>query len=171
MPLHVKSELLTKPTWIFLQAMSGGIDGRRSLAHASIVRRYMDNCGTWVSSYRFILWIIQELSVSPVFNDMDLNNEDEDIGEYLHEEAGWDVFFTRLAEIQEYGFHSGIEDLMWASDQLNGALVNLDWLELKSELNERTGEWTNMVIEHASKEGKFFTVEEPLGAPEEQPRF
>ncbi len=161
----------TKPTWIFLQAMSGGIDGRRSLAHASIVRRYMDNCGTWVSSYRFILGIIQELSVSPVFNDMDLNNEDEDIGEYLHEEAGWDVFFTRLAGIQEYGFHSGIEDLMWASDQLNGALVNLDWLELKSELNERTEEWTNMVIEHASKEGKFFTVEEPLGAPEEQPQF
>ncbi len=60
---------------------------------------------------------------------------------------------------------------MWASDQLNGALVNLDWLELKNELNERSEEWTNMVVEHASKEGKFFTVEEPLGAPEEQPQF
>ncbi len=53
---------------------------------------------------------------------------------------------------------------MWASDQLNGALVNLDWLELKNELNERREEWTNMFVEHASKEGKFFTVEEPFGA-------
>ncbi|MCI5143909.1 MAG: hypothetical protein D3909_19755, partial [Candidatus Electrothrix sp. ATG1] len=102
---------------------------------------------------------------------IDDDDEDEDIGEYLHEEAGWDVFFTRLAGIQEYGFHSGIEDLMWASDQLNGALVNLDWLELKNELNERREEWTNMVVEHASKEGKFFTVDEPLGAADEQPQF
>ncbi|MEI6260929.1 MAG: hypothetical protein WCR46_13630 [Deltaproteobacteria bacterium] len=33
----------TKPTWIFLQAMSCGIDGRRALTHASLIRRYMDN--------------------------------------------------------------------------------------------------------------------------------
>jgi|GEM_PF-804704 len=161
----------TRPTWIFLQAMSGGIDGRRSLAHASIVRRYMDNCGTWVSSYRFILGMIQELSISPIFNDTDLNDEEGDIGEEVHEDAVWDVFFTRLAGIQEYGFHSGLEDLMWATDKLNGALVTLDWLKLKNELNERTEEWTNMVIEHANIEGEFFTVEESLGEMGDQPQF
>jgi hypothetical protein len=59
---------------------------------------------------------------------------------------------------------------MWASDQLNGALVNLDWLELQHELSERREEWTNMVVEHARKEGKFFTVEEPHGAMDEQPQ-
>lgn len=151
----------TTPTWIFIQAMSGGIDGRRSLAHASIVRRYMDNCGNWESSYRFILGIINELSVRPIFNDTDLNDEEE-IGEDIHEEAVWDVFFTRLAGVQEYGFHSGIEDLIWATDKLNGALISLEWMELTNELNERTGDWTQMVIGHATKEGEFFTQEESL---------
>lgn len=60
---------------------------------------------------------------------------------------------------------------MWASDHLNGALVNLDWLELQNELNERREEWTNMVVEHASKEGKFFTVEESHEASNERPQF
>jgi hypothetical protein len=161
----------TKPTWIFIQAMSGGLDGRRSLTHASIVRRYMDNCGTWVSSYRFILGILQELSVRPIFTNADLNDEEGDIGDDDHEEAIWDVFFTRLAGIQEYGFHSGIEDLMWATDKLNGALVSLDWPGLQIELNEKTEEWTHMVIEHAKKEGQFFAMEEPLGEIGDQPQF
>jgi hypothetical protein len=152
----------TKPTWIFLQAMSGGIDGRRSLAHASIVRRYMDNCGNWVSSYRFILGIIQELSASPIFNDSDLNDEEGYIGEEAHEDAVWDVFFTRLAGIQEYGFHSGIADIMWATDKLNGALVSFDWMKLKKELNEKTEDWINIVIEHAANQGEFFTADASL---------
>lgn len=159
------------PTWIFLQAMSGGMDGRRSLAHASIVRRYMNNCGTWVSSYRFILGMIQELSVTPIFNNTDLNYEEGDIVEEVHEDAVWDVFFTRLAGIQEYGFHSGLEDLMWATDKLNGALVSLDLLELKNELNVRIEEWTDMVIEHAKNEGGFFSVEERIGEVVDQPQF
>lgn len=161
----------TNPTRIFLQAMSGGMDGRRSLAHASIVRRYMDNCGTWISSYRFILAIIQELSVRPMFHDHDLNDEEEDIGEEVHEDAVWDVFFTRLAGIEEYGFHSGIEELMWATDKLNGALVSLDWMKLKNELNEKTGEWINLVIEHASEEGEFFRVGGSSGEFGDQPQF
>lgn len=95
--------------------------------------------------------MIQELSVSPIFNNTDLKYEEGDIEDEVHEDAVWDVFFTRLAGIQEYGFHSGIEDLMWATDKLNGALVSLDWLKLKNDLNVRIGEWTNMVIEHAKK--------------------
>src|SRR5438105_7461535 len=40
----------TDRAWILIQAMSSGIDGRRSLSHASLVRRYMNQCGTWTSS-------------------------------------------------------------------------------------------------------------------------
>ena len=55
----------TKPAWIFLQAMAGGLDGPRSLADASLVRRYMDNCGSWRTSYRFALAIVQECQLPP----------------------------------------------------------------------------------------------------------
>ncbi len=60
---------------------------------------------------------------------------------------------------------------MWATDKLNGALVSLDWMKLKNELNERTEEWTSMVIEHANKEGEFFTVDEPLCEIDAQHQF
>src|SRR5689334_4659094 len=34
-------------SWVFIQAFSGGVDGMRSLAHACLVRRYMDRCAKW----------------------------------------------------------------------------------------------------------------------------
>lgn len=146
----------TKPAWVFLQAMSGGIDGRRSLTHASLVRRYMDNCGTWKSSYRFVLAMIQELPSSPQFLDGDLNTDSVEPNAEDREDALWDVFFTRLSGIQEYGFHSGIEKLMWATDQLNGSLTSLDWPKLSQELSAKSTEWTDLIIGRATDEGEFF---------------
>jgi hypothetical protein len=49
---------------------------------------------------------------------------------------------------------------MWATDELNGALVSLDWPGLQIELNKKTEEWTDMVIDHANKEGEFFAIED-----------
>jgi hypothetical protein len=51
---------------------------------------------------------------------------------------------------------------MWATDKLNGALVSLDWMKLKKELDEKTEEWINIVIEHAANQGEFFTVDASL---------
>lgn len=147
----------TKPAWTFLQAMSGGIDGRRSLTHASLIRRYMDNCGTWRSSYRFMLALVQELSSTPLFQERDLYSDDDEIDAELKEDAIWDVFFARLGGVQEYGFHSGIETLMWSTDELNGSLVSLDWLGLCAELEIKVPEWTDLIIKHATEEGEFFS--------------
>ncbi|NOT58679.1 MAG: hypothetical protein HOP19_00465 [Acidobacteria bacterium] len=151
----------TKPVWIFLQAMSGGLDGRRSLAHASLVRRYMDQCGTWRSSYRFILALLQELPSTPQFQDNDLNTADSQLDDEMRQEAVWDVFFTRLSGLQEYGFHAGLEDLMWATDHLNGALATLDWSALKAELDDKAPEWAEQVIQHAKSENAFFPSHPP----------
>lgn len=146
----------TQPSWIFLQAMSGGIDGRRLLAHASLVRRYMDYCGTWRSSYRFVLALVQELPNTPQFQDKDLNAGDALPDDEFRRDALWDVFFTRLSGIQEYGFHSGQETLMWATDQFNGALADFDWPALITVLNDKVQDWTDLIIKHAVDEGEFF---------------
>jgi hypothetical protein len=158
----------TKPAWIFLQAFSGGIDGRHSLTHASLVRWYMDNCGTWKSSYRFVLALVQGLSSTPQFRDEDLNTSDGAVDDDTRQEAVWDVFFTRLSGIQEYGFHSGIETLMWATDQLNGSLSALDWPGLACELHARQPEWTDVIITHAAREGAFFPAQ-PQWEDSEEP--
>lgn len=161
----------TKPAWIFLQAMTGGIDGRRSLAHASLVRRYMDNCGTWRSSYRFVLSLVYELPKTPRFQDTDLitHGLSQDAG--FQQEAVWDVFFTRLSGIQEYGFHSGLETLMWATDQLNGSLTSLDWPGLVRELNAKSPEWIDLIMRHAMDEGAFFPPPVYLEESDEQESF
>lgn len=144
------------PTWVFIQAHSGGIDGRRSLAYAALVRRYMDRCGTWRSSYRSILSLIQELPFTPQFQDDDLNLYQSDSIDDIRKDAIWDVFFTRLSGLQEYGFHSGMDELMWATDNLNGALVDLNWPELKLELDTKVSKWTELIIRQAKDEGVFF---------------
>lgn len=149
----------TVPRWPIFQAFAGSLDGRHALAHACSVRRYMDRCGTWKSSYRFVLSVIEDLSLQPVFREQDLELEgrveDEDA---VRAEAVWDVFFTRLAAVQEYGFHAGIEPLMWATDHFGPALVDLDWAALAGELEKRSSEWVALVIEHAEREGEFFPV-------------
>jgi hypothetical protein len=146
----------TSPSWVFIQAMSGGVDGRRGLAHAGLIRRYMDHCGTWKSSYRLVLALVQELPVEPCFGEADLNiGEHGDAGQ-VGQEALWDVVFARIGGIQEYGFHAGIEGLMWATDELDGGLSTLDWPMLKSELMVKSKEWTNTIIAHAVEEGVFF---------------
>ncbi|MFP4474844.1 MAG: hypothetical protein ACLFOY_04745 [Desulfatibacillaceae bacterium] len=149
-----------EPRWVLIQGMSGGVDGRRSLAHGSLVRRYMDTCGTWRSSYRFVLALIEELPVTPVFRDADLNADGQAPDADMHREALWDVFFNRLSAIQEYGFHAGQEALMWATDSLNGGLASLDWKSLSNELEDKSREWTGLVIRQADEENVFF-VQDP----------
>jgi hypothetical protein len=160
----------TSPSWVFIQAMSSGIDGRRGLAHAGLIRRYMNHCGTWKSSYRLVLALVQELPVEPRFSKDDLNVGEYGDPEQVCQEALWDVVFARIGGIQEYGFHAGIESLMWATDELNGGLSTLDWSILKSELVVKSQEWTETIIAHAVNEGVFFgaPIDDDMAGEESQ---
>jgi hypothetical protein len=145
------------PVWVFIQALSGGVDGRRTLSHASLVRRFMHRCDTWKSSYRLVLAVLQEIDQAPCFSQRDIymhHNEDE---HDMMTEALWDVFFCRIGSVQEYGFHAGIEELMWATDSLGDAVVDLNWALLKPVLEEKGPYWTQLIITHAEHEHVFFS--------------
>jgi len=142
--------------WVFVQAFTGGLDGRRALAHAALIRRYMDRCGTWRSSYRLILAMLQEICVTPHFDETILVLDPGESAEQASGEALWDVVFVRLAGIQEYGFHAGLENLMWATDELNGSLSSLDWTRLRGDLSDKRDAWTSQIITHAEAQGTFF---------------
>lgn len=156
----------TQQRWVFVQASAGGLDGRRALTHAGLVRRYMDGCGTWKSSYRLVLGLVQELDKTPAFEASGLVPRNGESAEQLQELARWDVFFTKLGAVQEYGFHAGIEDLMWATDSLNGGLSELDWDALMQELHQVRGAWTGSIISHAQSEHVFFPAADPDGYEE-----
>ena len=46
-------------------AFTGGVDGRRSLAHCSLVRHYLNQCGSWKILYRLVMGILRKLISSP----------------------------------------------------------------------------------------------------------
>ena len=144
------------PKWPFIQCLTGGVDGRRSLAYSSIVRRYMDHCETWRSSYRLVLALVDEIDEKPVFDARSVLIGEGDDPAAVQEEALWDVVFTRISGLQEYGYHSGLEGLMWATDSLNGGLSNLDWAALHVELSKMREIWTNQILEHARANKVFF---------------
>jgi len=112
-------------SWVFVQAFAGSCDGRRALVHGSLVRRYMDHCGSWTSSYRMALSLVQEMRITPSFPDHVLVVDGFGDVEAVRAEARWDVFFDQLSGVQEYGWHAGLEALMWASDAVNGGLSEL----------------------------------------------
>jgi hypothetical protein len=152
--------------WVLIQAFVSGIDGRRSLAHASLVRRYMNHCGTWTSSYRLVLSLIQEMDARPGFSPSDLVVRKGDDLEEIRADALWDVVFSRISAIQEYGWHSGIEELLWATDSLNGSLAELDWEGLRPQLSEKKAVWTHRIIRHARDQGAFFPAPDPVAVEE-----
>jgi len=157
----------SKPAWAFIQSFSGGLDGRRSLTHAAIIRRYMNHCNTWVSSYRLTLGLIQEVDVGPLFDDLSLVIPDDMSPDEVRLQALWDVIFCRLSGIQEYGWHAGLQDLMWASDRVNGGLAEMNWKLLKEELGKVKKVWTGMIISHAKGQELFFSSTDQQGDAED----
>jgi hypothetical protein len=148
------------PKWVVIQAFTGGFDGQRSLVQASLVRHFIKHCDTWTSSYRLVLGMLKEMDVQPHFSPKDLLLGEDD-SEEVTADALWDVIFARLSALQEYGWHAGLERLTWASDELNGALSELNWPRLQKELANRQHPWIDLIITHAQEHNEFFPQPEP----------
>jgi hypothetical protein len=147
----------SEPAWIFVESFTGGVDGRRSMVHGCLLRRYMDNCDSWRSSYRLVLAFLQEVDRKPRFSKADLLSVSE---EGRENEALWDVVFIRLSLLQEYGWHAGVDELRWITDKLNGSLVEFSWPKLQAELVAVKNQLTELIIKHAQDEGVFFPESE-----------
>lgn len=144
----------TEPARIFIDSFAGGVDGRRSLAHACLVRRYLDHADTWKSAYRLVLAFLQEIDAEPHFAGTDLRYDADPAAR--EREALWDVVFVRFSLLQEYGWHAGVDELRWVTDAVDGALTEFNWPELQGELARLKGALTDQVIKHAQEEGVLF---------------
>lgn len=146
----------SEPAWIFVESFSGGVDGRRSIVHGCLVRRYMDNCDTWKRAYGLVLAFLQEIDADAHFGSTDLRSESDSADEAL-----WDVILARFSLLQEYGWHAGLEELRWVTDHIKGPLEAFDWPALRRELGQLKLQLTDHVIHHAESEGVFFDHQEP----------
>ncbi|MCI0377737.1 MAG: hypothetical protein L0215_09035 [Gemmataceae bacterium] len=146
-----------EPRWVLISAFAGGVDGRHSLTHGSLIRHYMDRCGTWTSSYRLVLGLLKEIDVEPQFAAEALvQSQNGAPSDASLLDAVWDVVYVRLSAIQEYGWHAGLEPLMWASDTVNGGLSKMNWSRLQEEFHQHRDAWVHLVIEHAKQHDAFF---------------
>jgi hypothetical protein len=155
-----------KPHWAFIQGFTGGADGRRSLTYSAFVRRYMDTCETWRSSYRLVLALVAEIDEEPKFDARSILVGDGEDLEVASQEALWDVVFTRISGLQEYGYHAGLESVMWATDSLNSGLAELNWPALRDELSKMRPVWTEQILSHAQQQDVFFPQPEDEEAAE-----
>ena len=155
---HRKSEALNEETprkWRIIQAFAGSIDGRKALGFASLVRRYMNHCDSWWSSYRFILGVIAEIDYEVFFRDENIKIEGDVSESEMREQATWEVFFTRLSGIQEFGWHASMDSLKFPMRELS-AYMDTSWNSIKSILAKLKKRWEDEVIALATQEGQFF---------------
>jgi hypothetical protein len=148
----------SEPRWILISAFAGGVDGRRLLTHSSMVRHYMDHCGTWASSYRLVLALIEEIDVQPYFSKSELLTTGIGSLEETESFALWDIIYVRLSALQEYGWHAGLEELQWISDTLREPLAEMSWPLLQKALGKHRESWVDLVIRHAIENDGFFSA-------------
>jgi hypothetical protein len=121
----------------------------------------MHHCDTWVSSYRLVLAFLEEVDNTPQFAENALAIPKDMTPQETASAALWDVVFARLSTIQEYGWHAGLEELIWVTDTLNGSLSEMNWSKLREELTQYRTKWEDLIISHAKKHGAFFPPSDP----------
>ncbi|QGM45571.1 hypothetical protein [Methylocystis heyeri] len=145
--------------WIFIEAFSGGVDGRRSVTQSCLTRRYISICNTWRSSFRLTLDVVSQLAVRPEFRPSDFYEEGGG-----PEEALWDVVFSKLSLVQEYGWHAGLADLQWITDSID-SLTELSWEPVRVQLEDSIPRILELIFKHARDNNGYFETA-PL-APED----
>ncbi|MBB2165169.1 hypothetical protein HLH26_11605 [Gluconacetobacter sp. 1b LMG 1731] len=145
---HIARYHKSDKKWLFIQGMTPGVDGRRSIAQTSLTRRYMYRCGTWKSSVRIATDIISTLPQKPLFSEADTLDEQNT------NDALWDVIFGKLAFIQEYGKLAHIDDVTWATDSVEH-METLNWEMVKESLKKIVQPLIDSILGHAKNSGIF----------------
>ena len=149
---EVAEESLAK--WRFIAAFAGSVDGLRAVVHACLVRRYMRQCGNWQSSYRLILALISEIGIKPAITPAMLCNNGSN-GHNL-DAAQWEIAFARLSGVQEFGWHSAIQELAFAANAAAEAAAEANVDQLWTALAARQRSWADAVIATSRQAGIFF---------------
>ena len=138
----------------FIQAFVGSIDGRRALAYASLVRRYMHHCDTWTSSYRLVLAIVEEITSETVVQAGELLGTDCE--EESRAAVGWEVLYCRISGLQEFAWHASLQGLLHPLSPVYGSIAGMDMASVRGSLATLKESWREQIIGKAKAEGEYF---------------
>jgi hypothetical protein len=150
----------TVKKWTFLQALAGSRSPIKSIMHSSMVRRYIYQCGPRQDNYRLILALTTTLDerVDLQLNDFRSELTPEEFVE-LREHYARDVVLLRLYAVQEYGCLTSNEQIMWASDELNGSFLSSN-REYFAAVRTLVPILQTLILNAAQERGNFFPQHE-----------
>ena len=125
---------------------AGSSDARRTMAHASLVRRAMRGDLPPYLWTRRVLDLAEEVDGDFTVYTHDLVKERGLFEEETRVAAVWEVVYTRLSGLQEYGWHVSIEDLKYPMQELGRYAANQDWEGLRARLRSIKEQWYEAIL-------------------------
>jgi hypothetical protein len=153
------------PKWRLIKSFAGSVDARKALAFSGMVRRYLRHCDSWQSSYRLVLALIGELDYEVFARPDDLLSVNGESPAARLLATRWEVLFSRLSGVQEYGWHASLDDLMHPMERLADSVASEDWETMSQTLGACIPDWQARVIGMAKAEGQYYQVSSGIGDP------
>lgn len=142
--------------WVYLEAFSASRNPIKSIIYSSLTRRYIAQCGSQKDNYRIILCLSsdigEKIELQPKDFRIEITHEEFDA---LQDTYLKDIVLMKLYAIQEYGFIMQDENIMWVSDELNGALLS-SWREFFVSIQELVPMIQSYIVASATKRNTFF---------------
>ncbi len=145
-----------KTKWVYFEAFLASRNPIKSIIYSSLIRRYMAQCGPESDNYGIILCLSSDIG-----EKIDLQQKDFRIEltyeefETLQETYLKDIVLMKLYAIQEYGAIHQDEDIMWVTDELNGALLS-SWREFFASVQQLVPIIQTYIITSATSRKTFF---------------
>jgi hypothetical protein len=142
--------------WAYIQAFLSSRNPIKSIISSSLVRRYVQQCGTKSDNYRLLLSLTSDLSesIDVRLEDFRFEISSEEFPA-LKENYLKDIALLKVYAIQEYGAITENEALKWVTDELNGSLLS-SWREFAVDVKALAPIVSSYIIAAAQRRGTFF---------------
>jgi hypothetical protein len=147
---------ISSQKWTYLQGLLASRNPIKNIMHSSLLRRYIQHCGSESDNYRLVLSLSADLGEPSDIRMNDFRIEvsyEEFIS--LRESYQKDVVLLRLYAIQEYGYLIQDESIIWISDELNGAIES-SWQEFIVSVQGIVPILQQRITSSAQSRGTFF---------------
>lgn len=141
-------EGMTEPRRSDLLSMfAGSIDGRRSMMHACLVRRAIPPGRPMSSSWwEWALELLDEVDRETSLDSTGLLDTAGASDEERRTAARWEVLFTRVSGLQEFGWHASIDALKFPLQELGSYVAEQDWNGLLHALSRLKPHWRELIL-------------------------
>ncbi|WP_448573626.1 hypothetical protein [Trichothermofontia sp.] len=147
---------ISSQKWTYLQGLLASRNPIKNIMHSSLLRGYIQRCGVEIDNYRLMLALSADLG-EPIdlrINDFRVEVSYEEFIS-LRESYLKDIVLLRLYAIQEYGYLIQDENIIWISDELNGAIES-SWQEFIMAVQGIVPILQQRITASAQHRGTFF---------------